>query len=108
MNTLTNINSPGYVYIQITNSSGYIARFRISYILRGKVVTELSKSISLGQNDKMFIPEEATSIILDVEQNLIIGWRPFYYEKFTKPINKCYKLSGTAFNPSCNEISCVN
>ena len=108
MNNNINLNSPGYVYVKVSNQSGYVARFKVTYILRGRIVREQSRNISLGQDDKLFIPEEAISIVLEVDQNLIIGWRPFHFEKFKSPINKCYELDGTAFNPSCNEVNCVN
>jgi hypothetical protein len=60
--------------ITVRNTGGYVARFKITFLLNGKVETHTSARINIHQSRSLNIPDNSTNVNLIVEY-LLISWR---------------------------------
>lgn len=98
------MSNPGTVTVK--NDGGYIARFSVEYSINGKQSTEKTGDFPLGTKKSLGIPSAATDIILTVEEYTGFSWNTIFTLGFGAPVIKCYKIWGTTFGPSWEEVKC--
>lgn len=92
--------------ISIIHEAGYVAWAEVSYLDKNGVSRKANTgSFSLGFKKDLVLPAGAHNINLNVDYRGVFDWFDFFTQKFTVPVNRCYKIWGTAFSPqygSCN------
>ncbi|MCD3240544.1 hypothetical protein FDC62_07050 [Clostridium botulinum] len=85
----------------------FIAKFSISYIYKGTFYSKLSNKFGTHRTEKVKFPVAA------VQCALIVSYyydqthsRILYRQNFQYAQNKCFLLSGTVANPTCQEVPC--
>lgn len=90
---------------QIDNRGGYVARFSVTYNLKGKKYRKESGDFPFRLSRSLNIPAGATDIVLKVEKAVFIGvWRSIFKKAFPEPITKRYKVWGVTWKSQYREI----
>ena len=94
--------------ISVTNKTVWNdVRFSLTYTLFGEQFSEYAEPFAPGVTRSLSIPEGATKINLKVEVKLGFNWSDICGPRmFAEPVTKCYKVSGTIFEVTCEEIPC--
>lgn len=91
--------------IVIRNEGGYVAKFRVDYLLNGERLEAESGSFTLGVSTDIQIPAGASDINLCVKEAIFINtWSTIFTENFAEPGHYEYEISGTTLNPSWKKI----
>ena len=99
-----NIN---HLYFKVTNHGGYVAHYTVQYKIGGQAMTIDSGVFSLGMENKAFIPENATDLILTTSISMGIHWRVVDIKSFATMQTACFVLHGTLFNPKLTKVDCT-
>jgi hypothetical protein len=102
LNAFANATPAGSIIVR--NEGGYVARFKVQFVIEGKTITSDSGNFTAGVNKSVDIPSGATSIYLKVEEAWFINsWSTIFTKNFDSPVEKSYTISGTTLNPSWKE-----
>ena len=92
--------------ITITQSGGYVASVKLTYILNGNLVTSIDQNgLPAGWRKAFTIPGYATQIKLLIKAATGVVWDPWRTvvdQTWEKPTEVCVKVFGTTLAPSSN------
>ena len=92
-------------WISIENKGGYVAKFDVSYMQKGKRITEESGDFTAGVTKVIDIPSDATDIVLHAwDAWFIKSWTEIFSKHFDGPVRKKYKVTGTTLHPDYEEL----
>lgn len=107
---VVNRDITGHVTVQ--NMGGYEARFNVKYKRNGETTTKKVGSFPLLQWRTVIVPQDATDIVVEMEENSGVvwdgdnGWVEIEKHKLSTPRAACYRLSGTTLDPDSKRIDC--
>ncbi len=92
------------IRVKIANSGAYVAKFKITYVLKGSYKSWNSGSKTAGWSDTITLPVGATAVKVTAQAHTGLSWKNI----FSAPISTqyvCYKVSGTTFSTSYSKCN---
>ena len=93
--------------ILVTNAGGFVARFSLEWQQNGHSTKQESGNFKNPGGKSIVIPSDATQILLTIDIMTLPWpetWRTVLTPRFDKPVMKSFKLSGTVWDPKCEEV----
>lgn len=94
-------------HVCLTDQGAFCAGMTVKYTLSGERFTQNTGTLLAGMKKCMDIPEGSTDIFIEIMVETFIGvWTTVYSANWDETDTKCFKVTGTTFVPSCEEIGC--
>lgn len=92
--------APKETFVSLSNQSGYVAKWAVSYVAPGRGPVFDGGTLTLGFDRKITLPANAVGITFVVDAVGKIGDPTVVREVIPSGSRKCFVLTGTIFNPA--------
>jgi hypothetical protein len=90
--------------LTIFQNGGYVARFLVTYQVKGEGFNCESGNLAVGQKQVCEIPPKAENIRVNGQYSTVFAWKELF--SFEMPMVGCLETFGTVFSPQVREVSC--
>ena len=94
-------------HFKVTNHGWYVAYFEVQYTFQNQTYNADSGTFSLGMERKIFVPETATDIIINISVAVGVNWTIIESKFLSAMETTCFTLYGTLFTPYALEVNCT-
>ncbi|HJQ22669.1 MAG TPA: RICIN domain-containing protein [Blastocatellia bacterium] len=88
----------------IHQNGGYVARFFVTYQVKGRGFKCASGSLAVGQKLVCEIPRDAENIRVIGQYSTVFAWKELFSQQLS--IIDCLETTGTVFSPQVRAVSC--